>query len=346
LSLGNLFFGDAEKVQSAKGQGADAPIGGDVVPFIADAGAVGSMPIQPTIVGSSIMFADYFQRKVYEVSYSLDADAFVPAARTLLARHLENIGFTQHPAVYAQEPNSIVYFLLRDGQIACLTFNKAEQISAWSRIKTEGAFESIGIIPGDNGHRVWAIVRRTIGNVTRRYIEIFEDMAITGRAWTAAYTHAAVFGVLLANSVAITGLSHLNTEMCDVVVGENYLGQFQVSGGSIALNQSFPVDLPYEVGLHYDSTLRTMRPAVPNAIVEGQKRQWTDTAIRLKDTVGGFLNGERMVPLTDERPYTGLVFGNPTEADYDGYLTLEQREPYPFTVLSVSGNVGMADGIG
>jgi hypothetical protein len=50
-----------------------------------------------------------------------------------------------------------------------------QDVAGWYRIKTDGLFKSIGIIPGSQGKedRIWVAVERIIENTKRMYIEYF-----------------------------------------------------------------------------------------------------------------------------------------------------------------------------
>ena len=343
ISLGALFTGDAETELAAKGPGVDTPLGGDVLPFHEDVSSYGSIHHQPIVADKSVFFINRFRNKVYELSYIFDNnnDGFNSKNRTVLARQIGEYKFAHHRAVYAQEPNSVIYWILDNGQLGCLTFNKGEEITAWTRIVTDGAFESVVVIPGENSHIVEVIVNRTIQGVTRRFRERFFNI----------HTHSAIVQTVSVGESTVFGLEHLAGQTVDVLVNNDFIGEFIVSdAGAVTLDAALDATASVEVGLHYNSTLRTMRVAAPNAVTEGHKRSWVQVAVRVKNTIGGKVNGEPLKPVTlhDEsvRPYTGLVFSNPTGADYDGYLTVTQDQPYPMTVLGIAGTVNFTDKIG
>jgi len=58
-----------------------------------------------------------------------------------------------------------------------------------------------------------------------------------------------------------------------------------------------PASLNAEVGLHYASTLRSMRPAIKDQQTEGLWRQWIKLWVRLKDSMGGMLNGQKSLTI-------------------------------------------------
>jgi hypothetical protein len=50
-----------------------------------------------------------------------------------------------------------------------------QEVVGWYRIKTDGLFKSVGIVPGLQGKedRVWTAVERTLENTKKMYIEYF-----------------------------------------------------------------------------------------------------------------------------------------------------------------------------
>lgn len=350
-SLGQLFIGDAENEHIAKGQGVDAPLGGDEIPYIRDQSAVGSQHVQPVVVQSAIIFLQRFKRKVFELSYALESDSFSPKNRTLLSRQIGNGKFAQHAPAYASEPNSIVYFVMENGELGCLTINREEDVTAWSRVVTDGTIESVAVIPHPDGdrHQVGIIVKRMINGEIKRFVEYFEDGAseMSGRLWPELHTDCAKVGTILAGATQITGLSHLEGKTVDVIIGNDYIGQLTVTAGIVTIPaaQVPGADTTYEVGLHYDSTIQTARVAIPNEVTEGLKRHWISAVVRLKDSIGGKINGERLTaPAT--KLFNGIKEVLPTDWDFEGRLEIVQDQPYPFQVLNIAGEVEFADQFG
>jgi hypothetical protein len=306
------------------------------------------MHVQPIVAQSAIIFLQRFKQKVYELSYSLEADTYAPKNRTLLARQIGSAKFSQHAPAYAQEPNSIIYFPLENGQGGGLTYNRDEDVMAWARIKGDWLVESFGVIPHPDGdrHQVWAIFKLTINGQTKRHVVYFEDNSseMSARLWKELHTDCGKVGTIVAGATTITGLSHLEAKTVDVIIGDSYVGQLVVTGGQITGLEAPGADTTYEAGLHYDSTIQTARVAIPNVVTEGIKRHWINAVVRLKDSIGGKINGKALKP-TSPRLYSGLQEVAPTDWDHDGFLTIVQDQPYPFQVLSVAGTVEFADEI-
>ena len=213
-------------------------------------------------------------------------------------------------------------------------------------------------MPHEDGQRltIYAVVKRTIDGATKRFIEYFEDndpnLALRetdGVSWPRLTTDCSVTGTLSAGATEITGITHLPNTDVDVIIGDSFIGQKTVSAGGVitlATAEIPAADTFYEVGLHFDSTLATLRPAIPGEVTELLKRSWAIVGVRVENTIGGAINGKALKrPPDSTRMFTGLLKMENLETDdpYDGALTITQTDPYPMTVLGVSGKLVFAE---
>jgi len=138
----------------------------------------GAAYIQPVLAGDSILYVERGGERIREFAYNLERDRFIAPDMTVLAEHITGTGITQ--IAYQTRPDSIVWCIRDDGVLLSLTYNREQDVIAWARHTTEGSFESVGVIPGDDEDEVWLIVNRTINGSTVRYIEQMQP-----RTWTA-----------------------------------------------------------------------------------------------------------------------------------------------------------------
>ena len=172
-----------------------------------------------------------------------------------------------------------------------------------------------------------------------------ESIEFADRPWTALQTDSAIVYVSPTPTSIVPGLSHLEGKTVDVVADGAYRGTRVVSMGSISVAPE--KYLRFEVGLHYDSLGVTMRPAIEGSVIEGVPRSWDSLYARLKDTVGGKLNGKpiqyppskigTLTPFTGDRKVTN------TGWDREGRIRFEQTEPYPMTILALFGTLSLGD---
>ncbi|GEM_PF-385924 len=398
LDLGPLLVGTLGSVFSAKAAGNDQVLGGDVTPFVRATNTPGAAPIQPVTVGTRAVYVDASQTRAIDLGYSFNDDTLTGEDLTLLADHIAGAGFTQEQIAYARNPNSIMYFIRGDGQLACLTYYRVpENVVAWARRTTDGAFESVCAIPHPDGNRdqVWTIVNRTVNGTTKRYVEYFEDSAAEfvakgfwassttyilndviffgsaiyvslqngnqnhqpdvspafwriARAWSDLHTDCA-FVYTGAAATNVTGLAYLEGKTVDVIADGAYKGTRLITGGTFTqpLAESAA---QIEIGLHYDSKLVTMRPALQDSMIEGTQKMWDRLTVRLLKSIGCRVNGQETlanvggeamdaapVLFTGDKPVAGVGW------DDQGRITIEQRLPYPQIVLAVYGRLNLGN---
>lgn len=349
-----LFLGTAGSEHRASGTGSDnAVIGGDQVPLVERLSREGCAPIQPVVDARQILFIDRSRRKVMAMNFNIDDDSFRPRELTVGSEHITESGVRNGPLAYEKRLDSRLYFNREDGELVAMTFFPEQKVNAFSRLTT-GFVESVAVIANPDGgpDQIWLIVRRTINGQTKRYVEMIEPdhESLQSRNWTGLQTDCAIV-YSGAPSLTVTGLDHLEGESVDVIIEHEFIGQKTVSGGAITLTED-DVDLTaasvyIEIGLHYDSTLETMRPSIPGEVIEGLPRSWNDLWLRLHQSVGGTVNGEPIqypagIMGTIE-PFTGDVMVRPEGCDTDGRIRVVQDKPYPMTILSSFGTLTLGD---
>ncbi|NEP85128.1 MAG: hypothetical protein F6K39_47775, partial [Okeania sp. SIO3B3] len=83
-------------------------------------GTSGAAMARPEAVHWSTLFIQRAGKKVREMAYRLDSDGYASKDLTILSEHISGPGFVQ--LCYAQEPDSVLYCLRRDGKLATLTY--------------------------------------------------------------------------------------------------------------------------------------------------------------------------------------------------------------------------------
>jgi len=145
-------------------------------------GTRGSDNHTPLRIDNVVLFIQRQQRKIREFAYLFEQDSFNSPDLTILSNQVAKGGITE--IAYQQEPSTIVWGVKADGQLVGMTYLREQQVVAWHRHKIAGTFsttathgvvESLAVIPGTGEDETWMIVKRTINDVTRRYIEFVES---------------------------------------------------------------------------------------------------------------------------------------------------------------------------
>ena len=149
----------------------------------------GCARVQPLRVGDIVLFVQRGNRRLREFGFNFETDGFKAPDMTRLAYHITRSGIVE--TAYQQEPDSVIWSVANDGRLLSMTYRREEDVVGWARHIVGGTFdggnavvESVATIIGADdanqvqfsGERdeVWVIVKRTIGGVQKRYLEVFE----------------------------------------------------------------------------------------------------------------------------------------------------------------------------
>jgi len=297
-----------------------------------DESTAGSNTVRPVKVGNELLFVQRAGRKVRALGYRYDIDGFDAPDRTVFSEHITGPGVID--MAFQQEPEAQLYCVRSDGQMAVCAYNVEQDVIAWGRWITSGAYESVASIPTSTSEQTWAIVRRTVGGVQKRFIEVFDtavktDCAVTASAGTATATWS--------------GLGHLEGRTVQAVADGVYQGEFTVTGGAVTLPRPA---LAVEFGLGYLARMTLLNPEVgsPGGTSQGAAISVGEVIVRVLDTSAVTINGQvktfrRMDgELLDRPPAIGTGdLREVTLSDqlYRNELTIEQSSPMDFHVLAV-----------
>ncbi len=124
-------------------------------------------------VGDAVLFLQKGKQHVREMALT-DSLRYVANDLMTLADHMGQSGILELD--YSSVPYSLLYAVRADGQLPVLTYERALQILAWSRLVTQGSFESVGALTTSlQEDQVWCLVNRTINGATKRYLERFSS---------------------------------------------------------------------------------------------------------------------------------------------------------------------------
>jgi len=141
----------------------------------------GSANAPPLVIGNTILYIQSKGSIIRDLSFALESESYTGSDLTVLAKHLF-AGKTVVEWAFSQAPHSLVWVVLSDGTLAALTYMREHEVWGWSRHDTDGTFESVCSIAEGDEDATYFVVNRTIGGVTKRYIErlntrIFTDVA-------------------------------------------------------------------------------------------------------------------------------------------------------------------------
>ena len=171
--------------------------------------------VPPVDVDGSTIFVSRAGQGVYEFAYTQVQQAYQANDLAILARHL-----IKAPRAMAYDQRArLLHLVMEDGALATLTLYRAEQVTAWTRQETSGAFRAIAEVEGT----LWCVVERAGGMALERFEDgLMQDAALTGSSITPKSTW--------------TGLAHINGREVIVLADGAVRPNALVAGGSVTLS--------------------------------------------------------------------------------------------------------------
>lgn len=204
-------------------------------------GSQGAAPIQPVKVNSRGYFVQRSLNKVFELDYTFNQDTHTPIDLTLLNPSICSVGIKR--IAVAVQPETRIFVVLNDGSARVYLLDKTENVTAWSRITTDGTFQDVVIVPNQGEDRVYFVVDRT-GGTYFEIVTLFTNNV--GGAVSGGFDSLISFS---SPGTTITGLGHLEGKTVGLWGDGQFRGEFVVSGGEIT---GVPAGLnTANVGLRY-----------------------------------------------------------------------------------------------
>ena len=227
----------------------------------------------------------------------------------------------------------LFYMVMKDGTIGALSVYRAEKISAWSVLDTQGNFKSIAVV----GRETYVLVER----FGQTFIEIFDDDLATD---------GGLYGEDDDGSLIWSGLDHLEGESLKIVGDGAVYPDHTVSAGNVTLTREVN---NLEAGLPFTHVLEPLPPS-PQATghaSQGGRVRLVSVTFRLKDTKSLKLDvgrGPREIPFkrfgasgvldSASSSFTGDITVRALGWRNNGMESLwriEQDTPLPFSVMSL-----------
>lgn len=170
--------------------------------------------VPPVDVDGSTIFVSRGGQGVYEFAYTQVQQAYQANDLAILGRHL-----IKAPRAMAYDQRArLLHLVMEDGALATLTLYRAEQVTAWTRQETSGAFHTIAEVEGT----LWCVVERANGISLERFEDgLMQDAGLTGTSITSKSTWS--------------GLSHLNGRQVAILADGAVRPSAIVFGGAVTL---------------------------------------------------------------------------------------------------------------
>lgn len=313
-------------------------------------GSYGSMNLRSIMLNDVLLFLQRRGRKVRELTYSFERDAWVAPDLTVLAEHITEGGIVG--MAFQQQPDAVLWCVRGDGQLVGMTYERDQNVVSWHRHTTDGVFESVATVYGLGGtdDEVWLSVRRVINGQTVRCIERFrpdariQQEAENGTHWWYLDCAKRYSGPA---TTTISGLDHLEGKAVDILADGAAVPGKVVSGGAITLDDPAKVVL---AGLPMESTVQPMKLELElqDGSSRGRNKRIYQAVVCLYKSLGGrvstdgkdwqwmyprvFADKMDMPPPISSDDHPVVVAG---DYSFSGDLWIRQHQPYPMTIRAI-----------
>jgi hypothetical protein len=141
---------------------------------ITDHGYVGSDDVAAQGANDKLLYVGRGGGRIWTFEYSLEIDGWRSSDVSVFAPHIarDHGGFKR--ASLIKKPDTVVLYVLGDGQLALCVYNAMQEIRAWHRWKTEGRImEVCGMANGSKNDKVYMVVDRAEG----AFIEVVDEQS-------------------------------------------------------------------------------------------------------------------------------------------------------------------------
>jgi hypothetical protein len=131
---------------------------------------IGASNVQPVIINNALVYCGARGGHVRELGYNWQASGFITNDLSIRSANLFD-NYEISDMAFAKAPIQMVWFVSTSGMLLGLTYTPEQQVGAWHKHDTDGTFESCTVVAEGNEDRLYVVVKRTIGGVTKRYVE-------------------------------------------------------------------------------------------------------------------------------------------------------------------------------
>ena len=320
--------------------------------FPLDASTHGSSDVRAVKVDTAGIFINGDGTSIYQLVW--DANAQDYSSNDLTELHQEICDGSPVVALAVQrKPDTVVWFILENGEARALTYEPSESVIAWSRITTTGGlFKDVASIKGRTQDTVYFAVVR---NGTRRLEKMAKFSECRGGAVNCLADAFKRFSVT--TSQAVFDMSHLpnGTEVtvwADGVAIHDQSDPATISGGNVTLaegveNCTVVIGLPYNgdwtsTKLAYGAQMGTalMQPKrVSQLGIYFYKTMLDGVSVgRDFDNLRKFTTTKNGGPLTAgelQETFDGNLMSFNGDWDTDSRVSVRMQAPYPCTAAAI-----------
>ncbi len=309
--------------------------------------------MQPCLTGSTLLFVDRYETRVYEFAFDLNANSFVPRELSIESEHLYRAGIME--CAWQAKPDNLLWFVMANGRATVLTYEQTQRVVGFVDVRVAGGgtddaeMMTAASIPSANGDVAYAVNSRTIAGATVQSVEYVAPFYDTDDVLDDAVYFDSAGTATGSALTSVSGLYYLRLESVGVLADGVDIGDVTISAtGVLTLPDSLTADT-ITWGKRYRSYAQTLR--VPTAGAQDGSslgRQMSVLSVKVdmlnaKGLEAGSLVRTDPVPRANDPRAAGDgalntgMFDVPMDDKHDngGVVVLETNAGYPATLRAL-----------
>ena len=309
----------------------------------------GALSCEPQFIGNRCVFVQERGGTVRDMGYSYESDNYTGQDLTLLVKTLVK-GHLAVTSAYAQDPDSIIYYVRDDGQLNCLTYIPEQKVYGWSHFVTNGKYRYVESVAEGEQDTIYFVVDRVINNKSVKCIERSIPLYTEDNSDVFLDCY-----VKVANSIKTDYINapHLVGQMVDIVIdGQQMPSRVVPPTGVIKLDGKANV---ITVGLPYTTKIKipSVEQQINDGTLQGRVATVSRVVLRMYKSFGGKVGRtfDRMddITLPPNELFTGdkpvILPKMGINYSTDTSICIKHSDPFPFNLLSITRIVEIGGGL-
>ena len=309
----------------------------------------GALSCEPQFIGNRCVFVQERGGTVRDMGYSYESDNYTGQDLTLFVKTLVK-GHVAVTSAYAQDPDSIIYYVRDDGQLNCLTYIPEQKVYGWSHFVTNGKYRYVESVAEGEQDTIYFVVDRVINNKNVKCIERSIPLYTEDNSDVFLDCY-----VKVANSIKTDYINapHLVGQMVDIVVDGQQMPSREVPPtGVIKLDGKANV---ITVGLPYTTKIKipSVEQQINDGTLQGRVATVSRVVLRMYKSFGGKVGRtfDRMddITLPPNELFTGdkpvILPKMGINYSTDTSICIKHSDPFPFNLLSITRIVEISGGL-
>lgn len=309
----------------------------------------GALSCEPQFIGNRCVFVQERGGTVRDMGYSYESDNYTGQDLTLFVKTLVK-GHVAVTSAYAQDPDSIIYYVRDDGQLNCLTYIPEQKVYGWSHFVTNGKYRYVESVAEGEQDTIYFVVDRVINNKNVKCIERSIPLYTEDNSDVFLDCY-----VKVANSIKTDYINapHLVGQMVDIVVDGQQMPSREVPPtGVIKLDGKANV---ITVGLPYTTKIKipSVEQQINDGTLQGRVATVSRVVLHMYKSFGGKVGRtfDRMddITLPPNELFTGdkpvILPKMGINYSTDTSICIKHSDPFPFNLLSITRIVEIGGGL-